>query len=76
MRDVAGKGPITRHFKKGLTTDTIGGYLASVEGLHQLLKVSASHTVAIHCAHRSIDSRSRVRHHARAVFWSRDRRNE
>jgi len=48
MRDVAGKGPFTRHFKKGLTADTIGGYLASVEGLHELLKVSTSLPAAIH----------------------------
>jgi len=40
MRDVARKGPVTRYFEKGLTTDTVGGYLASVNGLHELLKVS------------------------------------
>ena len=41
MRDVARKGPVTRYFAKGLTADTVGGYLASVNGLHELLKVSA-----------------------------------
>ena len=41
MLNVAGKGPFTRRFKKGLTADTVGGYIASVEELHELLKVSA-----------------------------------
>ena len=39
MRDVAGQGPFTRHFQKGVTADTIGGYLASINGLRELLKV-------------------------------------
>jgi len=39
MHDVAGKGAFSRYFEKGLTADTIGGYLASVQGLHELLKV-------------------------------------
>jgi len=41
MRNVAGKGAFTRYFEKGLTADTVGGYLASVEGLYELLKVGA-----------------------------------
>ena len=49
MRDVAGKGPITRHFKQGLTADTIGGYLASIEGLHELLKVCTSRLLGVPC---------------------------
>jgi len=39
MRDVASKGPVTRYFAKGLTADTVGGYLASMQGLQELLKV-------------------------------------
>jgi len=39
MREVARQGQINRHFKKGLTADTVGGYLSSLEGLHELLKV-------------------------------------
>jgi len=42
MHDVASKGPVTRYFAKGLTSDTVGGYLASVQGLCELLKVSKS----------------------------------
>jgi len=38
MQDVAGKGAFSRHFKKGLTADAVGGYLAAVEGLRELLK--------------------------------------
>jgi len=38
MRDVAGRGLLTRNFKKGLTVDTVGGYLAAVAGLRVLLK--------------------------------------
>jgi len=42
MRDVAGKGVFSRQFKNGLTADTVGGYLAAVEGLRELLKVFLS----------------------------------
>jgi len=37
MRDVVGRGAFTRYFEKGLTADTVDGYLASVEGLRELL---------------------------------------
>jgi len=42
MRDVAGKGAFSRHFKKGSTADPVGSYLAAVEGLRELLKVRIS----------------------------------
>jgi len=42
MRDIAGKGALTRYFKKGLTVDTVGGYLTAVKGLHSFLKVISS----------------------------------
>jgi len=51
MREVTEKGPLTRYFAKGLTVDTVDGYLASVIGLHELLKVSASHPIVIHRSH-------------------------
>ena len=42
MRDVAGRGAFSRHFKNGLTGETVGGYLAAVEGLCELLKARLS----------------------------------
>jgi len=38
MQEVAGKGLLSRNFRKGLTADTVGGYLAAVDGLRVLLK--------------------------------------
>ena len=38
MLDSTNKGAVTRHFKKGVTADTAGGYLATMEGLRELLK--------------------------------------
>jgi len=49
MRDVASKGPVRRYFAKGLTADTVGGYLGSVNGLHELLKVIASLSSFVQC---------------------------
>ena len=39
MRSASEMGAFTRYLKKRLTVDTVGGYLAAVEGLHALLKV-------------------------------------
>jgi len=39
MFGASNKGAITRYIGKGMTTDAIGGYLASVESLRELLKV-------------------------------------
>ena len=49
MHDIASKGPVTRYFAKGLTSDTVGGYQASIQGLHELLKVGASLSLVIPC---------------------------
>jgi len=62
MRDVAGKGAFSRHFKKGLTADVVGGYLAAVEGLREILKARIpSQASAIE--HDS-DERGQVRDHS------------
>ena len=62
MRGVAGKGAFSRHFKKGLTADAVGGYLAAVEGLRELLKARISSQVsAIRC---DSDERGQVRDHS------------
>jgi len=67
MRDVASKGPVTRYFAKGLTADTVGAYLSSVQGLNVLLKVGKSHSLAIQRSYQCADSRSQVWHYARVV---------
>ena len=40
--DLAGRGALSRQFEKGLAADAIGGYLASVQGLHELLEALPS----------------------------------
>jgi len=39
MRDVARKSLIGRQLQKSTSAETVGGYLAAVEGLRELLKV-------------------------------------
>jgi len=39
MLDTSTKGAVPRYFGKGMTADMLGGYLACVEGLRELLKV-------------------------------------
>lgn len=72
MVDTTSKGPFTRYFQKGLTVDTVNGYLDAVEGLCELLKVCDIKFLKINDQRGTrSDSRRRMQAYARALrrYW-------